>query len=314
MRLVFIHRIHEEDKAPAALQQTWENALWSAWRTAGLAKPSYTLEMPYYGTLLANLSQHTRGVVGNMASGIEGIATRLEEALIHAVGKARSIDEARLRAELDKGVVGSELASWEWMQGIIRLLERELPDFGLFLLRFAREVDGYLTCPEIREAVDGVVRPSLLGAPTVIVAHSLGSIIAYRLLREAESGAEVPLLVTLGSPLGVRAIKQYLNPPSLEVPVAVQTWLNATDERDCVALYARLDRDTFVDGIENVADIQHADDNPHAIADYLGDATVAGRIHAALSGYAASTRRGRLASHAHAASPRIAAPPRRTPA
>jgi hypothetical protein len=90
MRLVFVHGIHEEDKAPAALQQTWENALLSAWTTAGLAKPNYTLEMPYYGTLLASLTHHTRRVVGNMASGIEGIVTRVEEALIHAVGKAKA--------------------------------------------------------------------------------------------------------------------------------------------------------------------------------------------------------------------------------
>ena len=109
-----------DDKTPAALQQTWENALLSAWRTAGLAKPNYTLEMPYYGTLLANLTHRTRRVVGNMASGIEEIVTRVEEALIHAVGKAKGIDAAQLCAELDEGVVRSELASREWVQGIIR--------------------------------------------------------------------------------------------------------------------------------------------------------------------------------------------------
>jgi hypothetical protein len=76
--------------------------------------------MPYYDTLLASLTHRTRRVVGNMASGIEGIVTRVEEALIHAVGKAKGIDEARLCAEFDQGVVGSELASWEWVQGIIR--------------------------------------------------------------------------------------------------------------------------------------------------------------------------------------------------
>ena len=56
MRLVFIHGIHEEHKAPAALRQTWENALLSAWDAAGLSKPHYSLEMPYYGNLLAELA------------------------------------------------------------------------------------------------------------------------------------------------------------------------------------------------------------------------------------------------------------------
>jgi hypothetical protein len=45
------------------LRQTWENALLSAWDAAGLAKPDYTLEMPYYGNLLARLAVHARGVV-----------------------------------------------------------------------------------------------------------------------------------------------------------------------------------------------------------------------------------------------------------
>ena len=49
-------------------------------------------------------------------------------------------------------------------------------------------------------------------------------------------------------------------------------------------LYACLDRNTFADGIENVANVHHVSDNPHAIADYIGHATVAERIHAALSG------------------------------
>ena len=39
MRLVFIHGIHEENKAPAALRRTWEQSLLSAWTAAGLARP-----------------------------------------------------------------------------------------------------------------------------------------------------------------------------------------------------------------------------------------------------------------------------------
>ncbi len=42
MRLVFVHGIHEEHKAPAALRQVWEDALLSAWTTAGLSRPNYT--------------------------------------------------------------------------------------------------------------------------------------------------------------------------------------------------------------------------------------------------------------------------------
>ena len=126
--------------------------------------------------------------------------------------------------------------------------------------------------------------------------------------------ADVPLLVTLGCPLGICTIKEHLSPPALAVPTAVQTWLNATDERDCVALQSRLDRETFADGIENIDDVSHAIGNPHAISDYLGHATVAKRIHAALSRGTTSIRRGRAAApRARAVSRRTSAPPHRTP-
>lgn len=275
MRLVFVHGIHQEDKTSVALQEVWEDALLSAWAAAGLEKPDYTLEMPYYASLLAALICRARGEAG--------FFTHLEATLLKDIGLNKGISEHHVRAEFDREIARSGLARWQWVQGIARILERDIPEFGNIALRFVRQVDAYLTCQEIREAVDNIVRPSILKGPTVIVAHSLGSVITYRLLREAQSAAEVPLFVTLGSPLGFHAVKQYLNPPSLAVPIAVRTWLNATDARDCVALYACLDRNTFADGIENVANVHHLRDNPHAIADYIGHATVAERIHAALS-------------------------------
>jgi hypothetical protein len=276
VRLVFVHGIHQEDKTSLTLQKTWEDALLSTWAAAGLEKPDYTLEMPYYAALLAELICRARSEAG--------FFTHLEETLLRDIGIEKGISEHHVRAEFDREIARSRLARWQWVQGIARILERDVPDIGDIALRFVRQVDAYLTCQEIRDAVDSVVRPSILKGPAVIVAHSLGSVITYRLLREAEGAAEVPLFVTLGSPLGFHAVKQYLNPPSLAVPIAVQTWLNAADARDCVALYARLDRNTFADGIENVANVHHARDNPHAIAEYIGHATVAERIHVALSG------------------------------
>lgn len=209
--------------------------------------------------------------------------TRLEEALVREIGLNKGINETHVCVELDRKIARSELASCEWVQGIARVLDRDIPELGDIALRLARQVDGYLTCPEVRDAVDNVIRPSFLRGPTVIVAHSLGSVIAYRLLREVEDSIDVPLLVTVGSPLGITVVKHYLSPPLLKVPSGVKHWLNAADKKDCVALYARLDRNTFVDGIENVANVHHVRDNPHAITDYIGHACVAGRIHAALS-------------------------------
>ena len=112
MRLVFVHGIHEEHKAPAALRQAWESALLSAWDAAGLAKPDYTLEMPYFGDLLADL---TRDVVRALMSGshMSGITRRIEQALIRDIGKAVGVDESKFGDEFADGLVRSDFAGLE---------------------------------------------------------------------------------------------------------------------------------------------------------------------------------------------------------
>ena len=124
------------------------------------------------------------------------------------------------------------------------------------------------------------MKPALLAGPAIIVAHSLGTIVSYLLLRKTT--AQVPLYVTLGSPLGIATVKKYLRPPQISVPQGVAKWLNATDERDYVALYSRLDRDNFADGIENLSDIHNRKSDAHYIVDYLADTNVSRRIHQAL--------------------------------
>jgi hypothetical protein len=89
-----------------------------------------------------------------------------------------------------------------------------------------------------KEAMRRVVREALGGidGPVVMIGHSLGSIIAYDVLRERSSAAlEVPLLVTVGSPLGVKEVQDLVERP-LEVPTPVASWRNASDARDLVAM------------------------------------------------------------------------------
>jgi hypothetical protein len=92
----------------------------------------------------------------------------------------------------------------------------------------------------------------------------------------------VPLFVTLGSPLGVSAIRQAMSP--IEHPSCVGAWFNAMDERDVVALYP-LTRERFdVDPpVVNKIDVQNHTDNRHGIGGYLDDEEVARRIHAAVA-------------------------------
>jgi hypothetical protein len=116
------------------------------------------------------------------------------------------------------------------------------------------------------------------------VAHSLGTVVAYNLLRrEAQlHGWKVPMLITLGSPLGVRAVRMRLTP--ISHPAGVTAWFNARDPLDLVALNP-LDAQSFSikPSIENKNDVVNDTENRHGIGGYLRDPEIARRIHDALT-------------------------------
>jgi hypothetical protein len=105
--------------------------------------------------------------------------------------------------------------------------------------------------------------------PVIVLAHSLGTIIAYDVLREARAeDREIPLFLTVGSPLGVQEVQDLIVRP-LEVPAGVAAWRNVSDWRDVVALdhtlrpaYAPPDRCTDFMVTNDSA-------NHHGIREYL---------------------------------------------
>jgi endonuclease G, mitochondrial len=121
------------------------------------------------------------------------------------------------------------------------------------------------------DAMRAVVRKALTGidGPVVVLAHSLGSIIAYDVLREFDDrDLAVPLLVTVGSPLGVTEVQDLVTNP-LEVPAVVGRWLNVSDLRDLVALDHTI-RSEFRP-VERCHDafVTNSSDNHHGIVEYL---------------------------------------------
>ncbi len=106
-----------------------------------------------------------------------------------------------------------------------------------------------------KEAIRKVLRERLTAVITenrdkrlMLVAHSMGSIIAYDVLREL--GREDPTLsvehfVTIGSPLGLPHVKHMIlkENPIIRTPSIVKNWTNFADRRDPVALDIHLSDD-----------------------------------------------------------------------
>lgn len=106
---------------------------------------------------------------------------------------------------------------------------------------FAPEVAAYLTDQGRRERVRDTVADAIRrNRPRVVVAHSLGSVVAYETLW-AHPDLEVELLITLGSPLGMRdVVFERLLPAPVngrgERPKGVHRWVNIADEHDIAAI------------------------------------------------------------------------------
>ena len=69
----------------------------------------------------------------------------------------------------------------------------------------ASEAHRYLHIPECREAARTIVAQAIQDhRPSIVIAHSLGSVVAYEVLHH--TGLKVDSLVTLGSPLGCQVL------------------------------------------------------------------------------------------------------------
>jgi len=157
-----------------------------------------------------------------------------------------------------------------------------------FVRSFTPDVAAYFFDQDQRRRIQDRLRMWLSSGPGpfVIVAHSMGTIVAYDVLHEfARKGVSVPLLVTMGSPLGIEEIQQRVMQP-LAVPGQVGHWHNFAAKFDVVCIDRSLSdefkpKTRITDHPITTTGIL---DNPHGVEGYLGHADVKGAV-AALVGH-----------------------------
>lgn len=141
-----------------------------------------------------------------------------------------------------------------------------------------RDVYLYTTQPGVQTEIDRIVSATLNETQCVVVGHSLGSVVAYNILRRDSRPLKVRTYVTVGSPLAIRAIRDKFKPIGFPSP-AVAAWYNAYDPKDVVALYP-LDAENFPvnPAVENYGRVLNGTDNRHGIVGYLDNPDVAKHI------------------------------------
>jgi hypothetical protein len=286
-RLVLVHGRDQGGKDEQQLKKTWVATL-----KKGLGPQrakileQVDIRFPFYGTkldeLVAKLDEAmpadvlTTGDAGNADSDF----IVFQQLVLERVAREAGLTDDDIRRELPPGAQEKGPGSWEWVQAILRALDK-LPNISAMAIEHAtRDVYAYLTVQSVRKAVNAIVAPAM-DEKCVVVGHSLGSVVTYHILKNT-TASDVPLYCTLGSPLGVTGIRENLMP--LVFPKGVADWFNAFDDRDVVALYP-LDEKLYPlkPPIVNDASLKNETENHHGIIEYLDKKPVADRIFAALS-------------------------------
>ncbi|MEV8593147.1 serine peptidase [Streptomyces sp. NPDC052012] len=260
-RVLGIHGVRNY-KAADATPSLGSKRLRADWLAAlGSRVPDFDLDVAYYADLLRSERQ---------SDTLEEADLALVEQWAHAWG-------------VDTGGVQGRATGWlRWICGQVAQRTGQRPAVVERTVRlFFPEVTRYFASG--RTTVRERVRSALLRhRPEVVVAHSLGSVVAYEALHELADDLDVRLLLTLGSPLALpHAIFHRLDPLPRDGhgvrPPGVRRWVNVADVGDFVAIPKGELARVFT-GVEELPDISIAPLWPHSVLDYLQHPAVTGAL------------------------------------
>jgi pimeloyl-ACP methyl ester carboxylesterase len=130
-------------------------------------------------------------------------------------------------------------------------------------------------CASEQRLADAIARARSEGRPVILVAHSLGSIVAYDYLSSRGDSTLVRRLITLGSPLGSADLRQLLlggdSTDTLSLPKTVLGWINIRNDGDPFATSVTVGRDIW-------EPVSNAAADPHDMVGYLGNSVTAGLV------------------------------------
>lgn len=286
MRFAFVHGINNEKNSPQSIEQDWWGAIESGWHTAGLvAKRKPPIVAAYYANLLAG---DTKSSAVEMGSGTEstGFAAALLQEYADAAGV--TIDELQNAADelgIPPEAVEQGIPHEGWIINFASALERVLPTKGKWIAKqFLRQAVTYINDKALAARIDRTVANQIFGEdagqdPVVVVAHSLGTVISYRVLASLGSRA-VPLFLTLGSPLSVGMFKPIL-PVRGSIPdPPIGMWFNGRHPQDFVTLGRAISKDSIgFSGVVDSTNIVNDESDKHSVIHYLASPEVASQIH-----------------------------------
>jgi hypothetical protein len=267
--IVLVHGIDQQQRSADSLEQVWIPDLAGGIRAAGFPQladkvvaakshaSSLDIRMAFYGHLFLRANQQGSQLV-ELTPDAQVFAERLaSEWLARGAVRARKTKDREEAARqlayvqdeigLDQqGVLGhvrstvNSLARISWFAPLgFAFAER-------FINQALAQVSAYFTDETIREAAQEAVDRLIGPETTVVIGHSLGTVVAYEVIYarygQANGNTSLPLFLTLGSPLGLRTvIYERLIPQPPCFPGGVVRWANIVSPDDLVAAEPALD-------------------------------------------------------------------------
>lgn len=295
MRLILVHGINNQENSPEQIQDEWLGAIREGWTKLGLPdKPMDDVITAYYAKdLAAATAPHSRKVAMGDAAAI-GQAADVAYAFLKEYQDAAGITDEEIEIAAARNGVAAQAVGMGpphegWVIALAVGLEALLPTRGKFIAGiFLKQASVYLENKAVTQSIDDTVHRQIFPEndiqPSIILAHSLGTVVSYRLLTQvAPTGFTAPLYVTMGSPLGIEIVKKRIRRLAAFPKPTIGKWINAVCQDDFVTLNKSLEaRQLGYDGVVNDRDVPSDIPDKHSIGPYLRAPGVAQAIHDAL--------------------------------
>lgn len=286
--VTFVHGLANKPSAED-LHNVWRRAILNG--GLDLAGEGVTTEMVYWADVLYDAPLAAAAQESSVALEAQGEVTLPDadtpEEIAFVEGLASKLDsESPPSPSGDADPTRERIPlPWAVKRPLMRRFIRDAHHYLFNVEHSPRSGVTYRVQSEIRDRfVRALTEAPSLG-PHVVVAHSLGSVIAYDALARVPGCPPVDALITLGSPLGIDEVQDRLRPgwsrPDGFPRRAIRgSWVNVYDPFDPVALDPRLGNDFREAGRLAVEDVEVSNTGlwRHDLTDYASQPSVVGRL------------------------------------
>ena len=288
MRILLIHGRSQQEKEVEVLKQEWVSSLKKGFEDACLTFPEdIEIDFPYFGDTLIELQNEyeknkdaTSYRMKATGTDEEDEVSKLQNMILQQILDKQDLSGLPKIKEEIKEYIAKDTQNHPIVIAAAKVLDQFRFSGNLAIVGLFADIAAYLSVDDIREKVNTLVRKKISSNTDIVIAHSLGTIVAYNLLRALDPKLhQIKLFITLGSPLGIDAIKRQLDKPLINPACLQGEWLNFYDEHDIVALNPLNHEHFMIDPVIQNFEIKNSSDNKHNISEYINDNLVASKIN-----------------------------------